>query len=135
VTATQRTSAGAAAAVVAAAALWGTTGTAQALGPEDSDPTSVGALCIAVGALALLLLALPALRRAGAGGPGQVRPSGHRGRATTCVTVVIGGLAVAAYQACFFLGVARAWVALGTVIALGIARWRPGCSGCCSVNG
>lgn len=128
-TATQRTSSGAAAAVVAAAALWGTTGTAQALGPEDSDPASVGALRIAVGASALLLLALPALRRAGAGGPGQVRPSGHRGRAPAGVTVVIGGLAVAAYQVCFFLGVARTGVAVGTVIALGIAPLATGLLG------
>jgi drug/metabolite transporter, DME family len=118
VTPTQRARAGAALAAVAAAALWGTTGTAQALGPEASDPTSVGALRITVGALVLLMLALPTVRR----GRPAPRPSLGRARPVPdSALLAVGGLAVAAYQVCFFLGVARSGVAIGTVVALGVA--------------
>ena len=131
VTMSPRTSAGAALAAVAAAALWGTTGTAQALGPPDSDPTSVGALRIAVGALALVVLALPSVGRDRRRGGGTVRVRGrrHPGRAPAPATTLVGGLAVAAYQVCFFLGVARTGVAVGTVIALGIAPLATGLLG------
>ena len=61
---------GAAVAAIGAAALWGTTGTAQALGPAESDPTSVGTLRIALGAVVLVVLAGPAiLSRRAAPGP------------------------------------------------------------------
>jgi drug/metabolite transporter, DME family len=40
--------------VVAAATLWGTTGTARALGPDDASPTAVGALRLIVGGACLL---------------------------------------------------------------------------------
>lgn len=137
VTTTQRTSAGAALAAVAAAALWGTTGTAQALGPEGSDPTSVGALRIAVGAVALVALALPAARPAarparragGRAGPAGVLSVRRARPLPTPVLLAVGGLAVAAYQVCFFLGVARAGVAVGTVVALGIAPLAAGLLG------
>ncbi|MCA1782413.1 MAG: EamA family transporter [Dermatophilaceae bacterium] len=136
-TPTQRVGGGAAVAALGAAALWGTTGTAQALGPMESDPTSVGALRIAVGSLALLALALPMMRR------GSLRRAGHPGRAFAwtqhavagggrgagLALLLFGGLAVAAYQVCFFLGVARAGVAVGTVVALGIAPLATGLLG------
>ena len=125
----ERTSAGAALAAIAAASLWGTTGTAQALGPQESDPTSVGALRILVGALALIVLAVATGRSAAPSSP-RARRADHRPRGVPApVLLAIGGLAVAAYQACFFLGVARTGVAVGTVVALGIAPLATGLLG------
>lgn len=120
---------GAAVAAVGAAALWGTTGTAQALGPAESDPTSVGTLRIVVGATVLLVLAGPAIlsRRGAPGSSGSPRTRGH-GPPPSVVTAV-GGVAVAAYQICFFLGVARTGVAVGTVVALGVAPLATGVLG------
>ena len=43
--------------VVAAAVLWGTTGTARALGPDDASPTAVGAARLVIGGACLLALA------------------------------------------------------------------------------
>ena len=120
----ERVGAGAALAALGAAALWGTTGTAQALGPQGSDPVQVGALRVLVGALALVLLAGPALWRS--------RPPRGRTALTglpTPVLTAIGGLAVAAYQASFFVGVARAGVSVGTVVALGVAPAATGALG------
>lgn len=119
-------SAGTATAVVAAvgaAALWGTTGTAQALGPEGTQPISVGALRIVVGAMALALLAV-VIR------PGAPAPlAAPRVRVPQPVVLLLGGLCVAAYQVCFFEGVARAGVAVGTVVALGTAPLATGLLG------
>ncbi|WP_397333861.1 hypothetical protein [Ornithinimicrobium sp. INDO-MA30-4] len=42
--------------MLAAAILFGTTGTAQALGPTDSSPLSVGAARLVIGGIALLVL-------------------------------------------------------------------------------
>lgn len=102
-------------AALAAAALWGTTGTAQALGPEGADPVAVGALRVAVGALVLVLLSL--------GGRARRPPDLRRGAGAlpTWVVLLLGGLCVATYQAGFFVGVSRAGVAVGTVVALGLA--------------
>lgn len=132
--------AGAALAAVGAAALWGTTGTAQALGPDGSDPTSVGAARIILGALVLVVLAWLESHRARrpvrvraepAGGTGVAAPvaSVSLHRMPVLVLVLLGGAAVAAYQACFFLGVARAGVAVGTVVALGVAPLATGLLG------
>ncbi|MFQ5437137.1 MAG: EamA family transporter, partial [Anaerolineae bacterium] len=44
--------------VIAAAILWGTTGTSQALAPAAATPLTIGALRLAIGGLALLGLAL-----------------------------------------------------------------------------
>ncbi len=126
----------AALAALGAATLWGTTGTAQALGPQGTDPTSVGAARVGLGAVVLVLLALVHRRRR-PGGPD--RPAallgatgvagGPVGRVPGPVVLVVGGLAVAAYQAFFFLGVARAGVAVGTVVALGVAPLATGLLG------
>jgi DME family drug/metabolite transporter len=92
--------------VLLAAVCFGTTGTAQALGP-DASPVTVGAVRIAVGAL-LLLLAQRVVTRA------------HSGRWARG-PVVAGALGVAAYQLCFFAAVKDTGVAVGTVVALGSA--------------
>ncbi len=119
----RNSSPGAALAAVGAAALWGTTGTAQELGPDGTDPVTVGALRILLGALVLGVLAL---RRPS--GP-ALTGSGLPGRLPGPAVVLLGGVCVAAYQACFFVGVDRAGVAVGTVVALGVAPLATGLLG------
>lgn len=94
--------------VLAGAVLWGTTGTAQALGPEGSQPLMVGVLRLAVAAPALLALAWwrNSLPR-----PGSVR----------WPPVALAALAIAVYQPAFFTAVDRTGVAVGTVVAIGSA--------------
>lgn len=123
------TGATAALAAVGAAALWGTTGTAQALGPDGSDPASVGALRVALGAVVLALLSWRDAARWSAGVAGAAHRRRHLARRDDLLLALVGGLAVAAYQACFFTGVARAGVAVGTVVALGVAPLATGLLG------
>jgi DME family drug/metabolite transporter len=98
--------------VLAAAILWGTTGTSQALAPVGAAPQTIGALRLAVGGLALLAYAL--FRRAGGRQNTALRglPLGPLAGAALCV---------AAYQVCFFAGVARTGVAVGTIVGIGSA--------------
>jgi DME family drug/metabolite transporter len=101
--------------VLLAAALWGTTGTAQAFAPAGAEPVSVGAARIVFGGLALVVIA--ALR-------GELRAL--RGVRATLgrhapYLLVLGGVGVAAYQLCFFSAVARTGVAVGTVVTIGSA--------------
>jgi drug/metabolite transporter, DME family len=103
--------------VFTAAVLFGTTGTAQALGP-DIDPLAVGSARIVVGAALLALVALAAGRvgRSGRREAGRARlGSGDRR------LVLLAGSFVAVYQASFFAAVADTGVAVGTVVALGSA--------------
>jgi DME family drug/metabolite transporter len=92
-------------AILAAAVLFGSTGTAQALGPDATTPLGVGAVRIAIGAAGLWLFV--------------------RGGAHAAVVrrewrwVAIGAVGVAAYQPGFFTGTERLGVALGTIVALG----------------
>jgi DME family drug/metabolite transporter len=94
--------------VLLAAVCFGTTGTAQALGPEATDPVGVGAARILVGGAVLVAVAL-------AGG------GAFRGRpwARGPVAVAVSGVAV--YQLAFFAAVAETGVAVGTIVALGSA--------------
>lgn len=91
-----------------AAALFGTTGTAQALGPDGTTPLAVGAARLAVGGLALLLV----LRLLG----GSVRAAASLWRTPLGL---LSGLCTALYQVSFFAGVDRAGVALGTLVTIG----------------
>ncbi len=93
------------AAVLAASVLFGTTGTAQELGPDGSTPLGVGAMRLIVGAITLWCIVgrfpnLDVLKR---------QPH----------LLVLGGVCVAVYQPGFFLGIERSGVALGTFVALG----------------
>ncbi|WP_400996441.1 EamA family transporter [Agromyces sp. GXQ0307] len=110
--------------VLAAAVCFGTTGTAQALGP-DADPLSVGAARILMGggALAAVALALHvAGRRSGATGTSVAPASGDRPpRGPAWLAVAVGAAGVLAYQPAFFAGTAANGVAVGTVVALGSA--------------
>ncbi|MEX2289266.1 MAG: EamA family transporter [Mycobacteriales bacterium] len=95
-------------AVLLAAALFGTTGTAQALGPDSTTPLGVGAARLAVGGLALLAL-LPLV-----GASWREAMVLWRTRSG-----LVAGACTALYQVFFFAGVQRAGVAVGTLIALG----------------
>jgi DME family drug/metabolite transporter len=92
--------------VLLAAVLFGTTGTAQALGPDGTDPPAVGAARVLLAALLLLLVARQVER-------------GHARLPWPPAAVLFGGLGVAAYQLSFFEAVDRTGVAVGTVVALG----------------
>jgi drug/metabolite transporter, DME family len=93
--------------VVGAAVLWGTNGTAQALGPDGASSIAVGAARNVVGAAVLVGVA------------------GLRGRAFAGARrlerrpLVLAAAATAAYQLCFFGGVRLAGVAVGTVVGVG----------------
>jgi DME family drug/metabolite transporter len=104
--------------VLAAGALFGTAGTAQALGPAGTTPLGVGILRIVVGAVALVvamrLLGAPTRRLAGLW-------------RTPAMWVTAG--CAAAYQLFFFAGVSRAGVALGTLVAVGSAPLLAGAVG------
>ncbi len=91
--------------VLVAAVLFGTTGTAQAIGPA-LEPLAVGAARIVVGAALLGAIALAA---------GAVR-TGASPRA-----ILLAGACVAVYQASFFAALDRTGVAVGTVVAIGSA--------------
>jgi DME family drug/metabolite transporter len=100
--------------VLLAAVCFGTTGTAQALGP-DASPLTVGAVRIALGGL--LLLAAQRMVGRAAAGPWARGP------------LAVGALGVAAYQLCFFAAVKDTGVAVGTVVALGSAPALAGLGG------
>src|SRR5688500_9671574 len=94
--------------VLLAALCFATTGTAQALGPDGTDPVGVGAARILVGGALLVLVAV--LTRGGVRGPRWSRGP---------VLAAVAGVAV--YQLAFFAAVADTGVAVGTIVALGSA--------------
>lgn len=95
-------------AVLGAAVLFGTTGTAQELGPDATTPLGVGAVRLLVGGLVLLAV-LPLL-------------GSRTGEATALWRTPAGaaaGACTALYQVAFFAGVERTGVALGTLVTIG----------------
>lgn len=106
-------------AVLAAALLFGTTGTSQALGPEGTTPLSIGVMRMVIGGTGLAIIAFSlAARHARRRPPGAPRPAwGIR----PLSLMVLTGACLALYQPLFFLGTARNGVAVGTVVALGSA--------------
>ncbi len=93
--------------VVAAATLWGTTGTAQALGPDGASSIAVGAARNVVGAVVLVGIAAARGRLWTGARALERRP------------LLLAAAATAAYQLCFFGGVRLAGVAIGTVVGVG----------------
>lgn len=93
--------------MLAAAVLWGTTGTAQALGPDAASPAAVGVV--------RLLIAGPVLLGAAVGR--RPLPQLH----AVWGAAVVAALGMAVYQPAFFSAVDRTGVALGTVVAIGSA--------------
>jgi drug/metabolite transporter, DME family len=130
--------------VLLAAVLFGTTGTAQALGPESS-PLEVGAARVAVGAALLALAAWGVERwrvrgRVSGGETGRARgeePRRARGGETRrepsprwpLLALAGAAIGVAAYQLAFFAAVDDTGVAVGTVVALGSAPAMAGLLG------
>jgi len=101
---TSNTSAGGIALVLAAAILWGTTGTAQSFAPSTLSPYWVGALRLAIATAFFALLA---------------RRAPRRGAPWPWAAIALGGASVAIYNLSFFAGVRQSGVALGTAIAIG----------------
>lgn len=93
--------------VVGAAVLWGTTGTAQALGPDGANTIAVGAGRGVVGALVLVAVAAARRRLLARAQDMARRP------------LALAAAATASYQLCFFGGVRLAGVAIGTVVGVG----------------
>lgn len=94
--------------VILAAVLWGTTGTTQALAPTGADPRTVGAVRLAVGGLALMLFSI-------------LRGFSFRSMRWPLQPTIFAGASMAAYNLFFFAGVARAGVAVGTIVTIGSA--------------
>jgi DME family drug/metabolite transporter len=94
--------------VLMAATLWGTTGTAQAFAPAGFDPLVIGTLRLAIGGGAMLLLVLLQ------GGFAQLR-------GWPIKITIAAALFTALYQVCFFAGVAKTGVAVGTIVGIGSA--------------
>lgn len=91
--------------VIAAATLWGTTGTAQALGPEGISPLTVATVRMAGGSI---LIAYAVVR-------GQAASL----RSVATIPLAIAIAAMASSQPLFFTGVARTGVGIGTVVTIG----------------
>jgi drug/metabolite transporter, DME family len=94
--------------VLAAAVLWGTTGTAAALAP-DVGPLAVGAAAMGIGGLLQGAAAHRALRAHRAGLVAQWR------------TLAVAAGAVAVYPLAFYSSMRLAGVAVGTVVSIGSA--------------
>lgn len=95
-------------AVLTAAILWGTTGTAASVAPEV-PPVAIGAFAMGAGGLLQALVALPALRAS------RRRLGDHAG------LVLLGAAAVAVYPLAFYTSMRLAGVAVGTVISIASA--------------
>jgi drug/metabolite transporter, DME family len=102
--------------VLSAALLWGTTGTSQGLAPAGVESTTIGAVRLAVGGLALMALAL-------------LRGSFKGGKRWPICGTLASAFFVGAYQLCFFASVARTGVAAGTMVAIGTAPVAAGLLG------
>lgn len=94
--------------VLAAAILWGTTGTAQSFAATGASPYSVGAIRLAVGALALVTMNL-------------IKTSPRRPGLFKRRETYLSAAFISAYQLSFFAGVMKTGVATGTMVAIGSA--------------
>ncbi len=95
-------------AVLAAAILWGTTGTAATFASGVS-PLAIGSVAMGTGGILQALLALPKII------------SGRAQIAANRLNLLIGALAVAVYPLAFYASMHYAGVAAGTVISIGSA--------------
>lgn len=95
--------------ILAAAILWGTTGTAASLAPSGAPAAAVGSAGLALGGLLLFLSTRGARSLFGRCARGERW------------LLVLGAVAVAGYPVAFYPAVARTGVAVATVIALGSA--------------
>jgi DME family drug/metabolite transporter len=98
--------------VLAAAMLWGTTGTAQHFAPAQLSPYWVGGLRMVMAALFFGALAL-------------LLDRGHARQPMRWARIVFCGLCMAIYNLSFFAGVKASGVALGTALAAAAAPSGP----------
>lgn len=94
--------------VCAGAALFGTIGTARALGPDDASSSAITLVRLAV-AISLMWLGVAATGRRRMLGP-----------VLQCRPVWCAGLAQAVFQVSFLSAVTRVGVATGTLVAIGV---------------
>lgn len=101
--------------ILAAATLWGTTGTVASFAPAGASPLAIGAGTMGIGGLLTLALAgrsaLAVLR------------SGRRALGWA----LLGALGIVIYPLAFYTSMAWAGVAVGTVVSLGCAPSSPPC--------
>lgn len=101
---------GAVIAVLLGAILFGTAGTARAIGPIGTTSSEVGAVRLLVGGLALLAVLMA---------------RGHSPRSALRLwrtrAGLLAGACTAAYQVCFFAAMQATGVALGTLVTVGSA--------------
>ena len=93
--------------VMAAALLWGTTGTAAFWIGAEVSPIAIGAATMGIGGVVLALVG-------GSSSLAVLRDGGTR------VWAVLGILGVVVYPLTFYLGMSQAGIALGNLIALGL---------------
>lgn len=91
--------------VLGAACLWGTTGTSQALAPENSSPLAIGAMRLVIGGITLTLVSL--------------LNGGLRKWDFNIPLILLTGFFVALYQVSFFSGIKLTGVAAGTIVGIG----------------
>jgi DME family drug/metabolite transporter len=92
--------------VLAAAFLWGTSGTAQALAPTGATPLVIGGIRVGIGGLFLFLGALVR---------GRFMPA----RRVFRPIILVAGATQALFNVAFFSGIALTGVAVGTMVAIG----------------
>ncbi|MCH6230102.1 DMT family transporter [Microbacterium sp. CFH 31415] len=107
-------------AVLAAAMLFGTTGTSQALGPGGTTPLSIGVMRMVIGGTGLAVLAFLLAARHARRRPADAAPA-PRLTLRPLSLMVLTGACLSVYQPLFFLGTGLNGVAVGTVVALGSA--------------
>ncbi|MGN8551262.1 UNVERIFIED_CONTAM: DMT family transporter [Microbacterium sp. SLM126] len=107
-------------AVLAAAVLFGTTGTSQALGPEGTTPLSIGVVRMVIGGTGLAVIAFLLAARHARRRPADAAPPPRLGIRPLAL-MVLTGACISIYQPLFFLGTSLNGVAVGTVVALGSA--------------
>lgn len=93
--------------ILFAAILWGTTGTAQALAPDDAHPIAIGAARLAIGGSFLLIILLLSDTLSLKNWPIKA--------------TLLAAMSMAVYQPLFFTGVMMTGVAVGTVVTIGSA--------------
>jgi drug/metabolite transporter, DME family len=94
--------------VIAAALLWGTTGTAQAFAPIGTPSATVGAVRLTIGGIVLLISAISR---------GVFRDT----KPWRLFPTVIAAVCMAAYQLTFFMAISITGVAIGTIVTVGSA--------------
>lgn len=97
--------------VIAAAALWGTTGTAQSFAPANTSPYWIGTLRMLIATLFFAAF-IGWRRQRGAHLPLSMAPA-------TLPWLLLAGICMAGYNLSFFAGVKATGVAIGTAIAVG----------------